>query len=54
MPHMTTLAHFAPGRMLLHVIAMVGDGSFGFHLSGIRREFAGLIRARPLTRPQTP
>ena len=41
---MLTLAKFAPGRMLLHVIAMVGDRSFRFHLAGISRELAGLLR----------
>jgi hypothetical protein len=43
---MLTLAQFAPGRMLLHVIAMIGDHSFRFHLAGIGREFAGLVHWR--------
>ena len=41
---MMTLAQFAAGRILLHVIAMAGDHSFHFHFAGIGRELAGLLR----------
>lgn len=44
MVRMSTLAQFPAGRMLLHVIAMAGDRSFRFHLAGIGRELAGLVR----------
>jgi hypothetical protein len=32
------LAGSSIGRMLLHLGALVGDGAFRFHLSGIARE----------------
>jgi hypothetical protein len=35
---MSTLARFAVGRVLLHMIAMVGDEQFRFHVAGILRE----------------
>jgi hypothetical protein len=37
---MLTLARFSLGRVLLHFIAMLGDGAFRFHGAGILREFA--------------
>jgi len=33
-----TLARFRSGRILLHVVAMMGDRSFRFHAAGIVRE----------------
>jgi len=41
---MMTLAKFALGRMILHVIAMAGDHSLRFHVAGIAREFAEVVR----------
>jgi hypothetical protein len=38
---MLTLARFSLGRVVLHLIAMLRDGAFGFHGAGILREFAG-------------
>jgi len=35
---MTTLARFAGGRILLHLLAMLGDRCVRFHLAGILRE----------------
>jgi len=35
---MTTLARFSVGRMLLHLLAMVGDRCVRFHVAGIMRE----------------
>ena len=35
---MTTLARFSVGRILLHLIAMLGDRSVRFHFEGIARE----------------
>jgi hypothetical protein len=37
---MATLARFRPGRILLHVLAMLGDRAFRFHAGGILRELA--------------
>lgn len=42
---MTTLARFPLGRMLLHLIAMVGDGCFRFHGAGMLRELRGPLDA---------
>jgi hypothetical protein len=36
---MLTLARFSLGRVLLHLLAMMGDGAFRFHAAGILREF---------------
>jgi hypothetical protein len=36
---MLTLARFSLGRVLLHLVAMMGDGAFRFHVAGIVREF---------------
>jgi hypothetical protein len=35
---MLTLARFGLGRVLLHLVAMLGDGAFRFHAAGILRE----------------
>lgn len=35
-----TFARFAVGRILLHLIAMLGDGCVRFHLAGMRRELS--------------
>jgi hypothetical protein len=35
---MSTLAQFSAGRILLHLLAMLGDGEFHFHGAGILRE----------------
>lgn len=51
---MLTLARFSLGRVVLHLVAMLGDRAFRFHAAGILREFAGRravlasIYARPL------
>ena len=37
---MLTLARFSLGRVLLHLLAMIGDRAFRFHTAGILREFA--------------
>jgi hypothetical protein len=37
---MTTLARFSVGRILLHLLAMLGDRCVRFHSAGIMREFA--------------
>ena len=36
---MLTLARFGTGRVLLHLLAMLGDRAFRFHAAGILREF---------------
>ena len=35
---MEKLAHFRLGRIVLHTLAMFGDGAFRFHAAGILRE----------------
>ena len=35
---MSTLARFSAGRILLHLLAVAGDGEFRFHFAGILRE----------------
>ena len=35
---MLTLARFSLGRVLLHLLAMMGDRAFRFHAAGIARE----------------
>jgi hypothetical protein len=35
---MLTLARFSLGRIVLHLLAMIGDGAFRFHAAGILRE----------------
>jgi hypothetical protein len=36
---MMILARSGPGRVLLHLIAMLGDRAVRFHIAGIAREF---------------
>jgi hypothetical protein len=38
---MLMLARFRFGRILLHLLAMAGDGAVRFHAAGITREFCG-------------
>ena len=38
---MLTLARFSAGRVVLHLLAMMGDGEFRFHGAGIMRELVG-------------
>jgi hypothetical protein len=38
---MLTLARFSLGRVLLHLLAMMGDGALRFHTAGILRELTG-------------
>jgi hypothetical protein len=54
---MTTLARFSIGRILLHLLAMLGDRCVRFHVAGIMREIApvsaalqllGRVRARSI------
>src|SRR5258706_6951453 len=40
---MTALAQYSPGRILLHLIAMVGDRCVRFHFDGIARELPWMI-----------
>jgi hypothetical protein len=35
---MDTLARYGIGRIVLHLLAMCGDGNVRFHAAGIRRE----------------
>jgi hypothetical protein len=37
---MANLARFRLGRILLHLLAMLGDGAVRFHAAGILRELA--------------
>jgi hypothetical protein len=45
---MLTLARFSLGRILLHLIAMLGDRAVRFHGAGIMREFPWVARATTL------
>ena len=45
---MTTLARFSAGRILLHLLAMFGDGCVRFHVAGIMREMAPVAAAPAL------
>jgi hypothetical protein len=36
---MLILARFSLGRVVLHLVAMLGDRAFRFHAAGILREF---------------
>jgi hypothetical protein len=45
MGHMTNLAHFSVGRILLHLLAMLGDRCVRFHLAGIIRELPTIATA---------
>jgi hypothetical protein len=51
---MAELARFGVGRVLLHLIAMLGDGAFRFHAAGIMREVTWVAGATTfLTRART-
>jgi hypothetical protein len=53
-PHMTILAQFSVGRILLHLLAMLGDQCIRFHAAGISRELPWFATAlRLLTRART-
>jgi hypothetical protein len=41
---MLALARFAPGRIVLHLLAFAGDGALRFHLRGIVRELVPTAR----------
>jgi hypothetical protein len=45
---MTTLARLRGGRILLHLLAMLGDGCVRFHVAGIIRELASVAAALAL------
>ena len=45
---MASLARFSLGRVLLHLIAMLGDRALGFHCAGILRELQWLTAATAL------
>jgi hypothetical protein len=45
---MTILVRFSAGRILLHILAMLGDRSVRFHMEGIRRELPWLESVRLL------
>ena len=52
--HMTTLARFSVGRILLHLLAMLGDRCLRFHVTGIIRELPwGAEALTLLTRART-
>jgi hypothetical protein len=40
---MNRLANFGAGRVLLHMLAMLGSRSVRFHLAGISREAGGVL-----------
>jgi hypothetical protein len=46
--HMTILAHFCVGRILLHLLAMLGDRCVRFHVAGIMRELPRVAAALTL------
>jgi hypothetical protein len=46
--HMTTLARFRVGRILLHLLAMPGDRCVRFHVAGIIRELRPVATALTL------
>jgi hypothetical protein len=51
---MVTLAHFGVGRILLHLLAMLGDRCVRFHVAGIIRELPWVAAAPTLlTRMRT-
>ena len=45
---MAILALYGGGRILLHLLAMMGDGCFRFHAEGILRELSPLATAATL------
>lgn len=42
---MTTLARFSVGRVLLHLLALLGDRCVRFHAAGIAREISNIASA---------
>ena len=46
--HMTTFARFSGGRILLHLLAMLGDRRVRFHVAGIIRELPCVAAALTL------
>jgi len=42
--HLLTLARFRAGRILLHLLALAGDGALRFHAAGVTRELYGWHR----------
>jgi hypothetical protein len=42
------LARFSLGRVLLHLISMLGDGAVRFHAAGIMRELSWVAEATAL------
>jgi len=49
---MLTLARFRLGRVLLHLLAMLGDRCVRFHVAGILRDLGcGSTNRRPIERP---
>ena len=46
--HMTTLARFSVGRILLHLLALLGDRCVRFHIGGITRELPWVAAATAL------
>jgi hypothetical protein len=48
MGRMSTLAHFRVGRILLHLLAMLGDRCVRFHVAGIMRELPWVTAAPAL------
>ena len=45
---MTVIDRFGVGRILLHILAMLGDRCVRFHVQGIQRELPSLASARAL------
>jgi hypothetical protein len=45
---MSTLARFPAGRILLHLLAMLGNSEFRFHFAGILRELPSVDAATTL------
>ena len=45
---MTILARLSFGRILLHLLAMLGDRSVRFHLEGIARELPSIASGRAM------
>lgn len=46
--HMISLARFAVGRIVLHLLAMLGDRCVRFHVAGIIRELTSVVAALTL------
>lgn len=43
---MLTLARFRIGRIVLHLLALAGDGAFRFHAAGVVRELSFVTTRR--------